>query len=42
MFRMLGIPMHELFDGGFDALDFFGGEMKNINEQLQSTTNLVG
>lgn len=22
MFRMLGIPMQELFDGGFDALDF--------------------
>ncbi|HOX81837.1 MAG TPA: AraC family transcriptional regulator [Chryseolinea sp.] len=40
MYRMLGIPMHELFDGGFDAIDFFGGEMKSINEQLQNTPNL--
>lgn len=40
MFRMLGIPMHELFDGGYDALDFFGPEMKSINEQLQHTQNL--
>ena len=40
LFRMLGIPMHELFDGGFDSLDFFGAEMKNINEQLQNTSNL--
>lgn len=40
MYRMLGIPMHELFDGGFDALDFFGTKMKSINEQLQNTQNL--
>jgi len=40
MYRMLGIPMHELFDGGFDALDFFGAEMKIINEQLQEISNL--
>ncbi len=40
MYRMLGIPMYELFDGGFDALDFFGAEMKNINEQLQNISNL--
>ncbi len=26
IFRMLGIPMYELFDQGFDAVDFFGGE----------------
>ena len=37
MYRMLGIPMHELFDGGFDALDFFGTKMKYINEQLQQS-----
>ncbi|MCY7309895.1 MAG: hypothetical protein LH619_03880, partial [Chitinophagaceae bacterium] len=24
MYRMLGITMNELFDGGFDAFDFFG------------------
>jgi AraC-like DNA-binding protein len=40
MYRMLGIPMHELFDGGFDAIDFFGREMRSINEQLQNTPNL--
>ncbi|HET8803129.1 MAG TPA: DUF6597 domain-containing transcriptional factor, partial [Aequorivita sp.] len=40
MYRMLGIPMHELFDRGFDAIDFFGAEMKSINEQLQHISNL--
>lgn len=40
MYRLLGIPMHELFDGGFDALDFFGREMKSINEQLQNAPSL--
>jgi len=41
MFRMLGIPMHEFFDGGFDALDFFGSEIRIINDQLQQVSNLV-
>jgi AraC-like DNA-binding protein len=40
MYRMLGIPMQELFDGGFDMLDFFGAEMKCINEQLQNIADL--
>ena len=40
MYRMLGIPMHELFDGGFDATDFFGPEMNNINEQLRHVSDL--
>lgn len=40
MYRMLGIPMHELFDGGFDALEFFGANMRRINEQLQHESNL--
>jgi AraC-like DNA-binding protein len=40
MYRLLGIPMHELFDEGFDALDFFGAEMKIINQQLQDTSDL--
>ena len=40
MYRMLGIPMHELFDGGFDAFDFFGTEMRSINEQMQHLTDL--
>ena len=40
MFHLLGIPMHELFDEGFDALDFFGAEMRDINEQLCEISNL--
>jgi len=40
MFRMLGIPMYELFDEGFDARDFFGRKMRIINEQLQNTPDL--
>jgi AraC-like DNA-binding protein len=40
IYRMLGRPMHELFDGGFDALDFFGKGMRRINEQLQHIPNL--
>ncbi|CAN5553317.1 AraC family transcriptional regulator [soil metagenome] len=40
MYRMLGIPMNELFDAGFDALDFFGAKMKVINEQLHQISNL--
>ncbi len=40
MYRMLGIPMHQLFDAGFDSIDFFGAEMRSINEQLQHITGL--
>ena len=40
MFHLLGIPMHELFDQGIDALDLFGAEMKDINDQLQECSDL--
>lgn len=40
IYRMLGIPMHELFDKGFDAFDFFGTQMRRINEQLQNVSGL--
>ncbi len=40
VFRMLGIPMTQLFDGGFDAVDFFGAKMKLINDQLEHISNL--
>jgi AraC-like DNA-binding protein len=40
MFRLLGIPMHELFDQGFNALDFFSAEMRDINHQLEETSDL--
>jgi AraC-like DNA-binding protein len=38
--RILGIPMHELCDGGFDAADFFGSAVKSLNEQLCGMTDL--
>jgi len=40
LYRMLGIPMHQLFDDGFDAFDFFGAEMRSINDQLQHIPGL--
>ncbi|CAN5119134.1 AraC family transcriptional regulator [soil metagenome] len=40
MYRLLGIPMHELFDDGFDARDFFGAEMRDINDQLKYIKDL--
>lgn len=40
LFRLLGIPMHELFDGGFDALDFFDSGCKTLNEQLKNLPDL--
>lgn len=40
LYRLLGVPMHKLFDEGFDAFDFFGAGMKQINEQLQNTADL--
>jgi len=41
LYRMLGIPMHDLFDRGYDALDFFGAEMRSISEQLQQISDLA-
>lgn len=40
IYRLLGIPMHELLDGGYDAIDFFGSEMRSINEQLRNLDDL--
>lgn len=40
MYRMLGIPMTELLDNGFDAIDFFGAKMKIVNEKLQDLSSL--
>jgi AraC-like DNA-binding protein len=40
LYRILGIPMHELSDGGFDALDFFDAEMKGVQEKLQQIRSL--
>jgi len=38
--RLLGISMHELFDKGFDAYDFFGAQMLQINSRLQNVDAL--
>lgn len=40
LYRLLGIPLHELFDGGFDARDIFGPAMKELQESLQQLTSL--
>jgi AraC-like DNA-binding protein len=40
LYRMLGIPMHELLDRGFDATVFFHAEIRSINEELQNLSDL--
>ncbi len=34
LYRLLGIPMTHLFDGGFNASEILGAEMNTINTQL--------
>lgn len=38
--RFLGIPMTELFDGGFDAADFWGSELRSLHEQIQQEQDI--
>jgi len=33
--RLLGMPLSRMIDGNFDALDVFGNEIQEVNEQLQ-------
>lgn len=40
LYRLLGLPMLELFDCGYDATIFFGADINKINEQLQNTNDL--
>lgn len=40
MYRIFGIPMHELFDKGFDAQDLLGPELNTVNELLQDIKEL--
>lgn len=40
LYRLLGTPMNELLDKGFDTLDFFGAGMKTVNEQMLNLTSL--
>src|SRR5688572_14868507 len=34
LFRLLGIPMREMIDVGYDAEDVFGSELTEVNERL--------
>lgn len=40
LFRLVGVPMHELFDKGYDAYDFFGSKISQLNEQLLELNDL--
>jgi AraC-like DNA-binding protein len=40
MYRMLGIPMHEMFDEGFDATIIFDSGIKSLSEALQNIADL--
>lgn len=39
LFRLLGIPMHEMIDDNYDAADVFGTEMQRVNEQMQEAVS---
>lgn len=39
MYRLLGISMHEMIDGSFDAADVFGNEIEAINNRLQEAAD---
>jgi AraC-like DNA-binding protein len=41
LYRILGIPMHELANNGFDALQFFDHEMHVLHDQLQNLTSII-
>lgn len=41
MYRMFNIPMHELFDEGFDAEELLGAEIHRINERLKNSSTLA-
>lgn len=40
LYRLLRVPMYELLDGGYNASDFFGSDLKELNAQLCNLTNL--
>lgn len=41
VFRLLGIPMYELFDEGYDAELLFGPPMRELCDQLQESDDLA-
>lgn len=38
LYRLLGVPMYELLNGGFDARDIFGSDMVSISDRLDNVT----
>jgi len=41
LYRLLGIPMKELYDDGFEGREVAGAEMANLTEQLQETASFI-
>jgi AraC-like DNA-binding protein len=39
LYRLLGVPMSGMIDGSYDAIDVFGNEMRNVNDQLQEASS---
>jgi AraC-like DNA-binding protein len=39
LYRLLGVPMSGMIDGSYDAIDVFGNEMRDVNEQLQEAAS---
>jgi hypothetical protein len=40
LYRLLGVPMKEMFDEGYDALDILGPEASYLNEQIVNTESI--
>jgi AraC-like DNA-binding protein len=40
LYRLLGIPMHELFDQGIPAHELLGNEINHLNEQLLNASDV--
>jgi AraC-like DNA-binding protein len=40
LYRLLGMPMQELFDGGFNASDVIGYEMEGVNQEILNAPDL--
>lgn len=41
LYRLLGIPMNELFDDGFEGKQLVGAAIENIVERLQEATSFI-
>jgi AraC-like DNA-binding protein len=41
LYRLLGLPMNELYDDGFDGREVLGSEMESITQQLQAASSSI-